>query len=186
MTLVEEGKVSTARIDDAVKRILRVKFAMGLMDKSQSVLADRSLWKSFGSAKHRRIARECVRESLVLLKNENKALPMSKHLRRIHVGGKSADDIGNQCGGWTISWQGQSGNITSGGSTILQSIRNTVSNNTKVTYVKDGASSAADCLAHFLPLLLHKAGTGTDGRKKLAGCGIASPPLIVEATLRFL
>jgi beta-glucosidase len=185
-TLVEEGKVPTARIDDAVKRILRVKFAMGLMDKSQSVLADRSLWKSFGSAKHRRIARECVRESLVLLKNENKALPMSKHLRRIHVGGKSADDIGNQCGGWTISWQGQSGNITSGGSTILQSIRNTVSNNTKVTYVKDGASSAADCLAHFLPLLLHKAGTGTDGRKKLAGCGIASPPLIVEATLRFL
>ena len=125
-----------------MKRILRVKFAMGLMDKSKSLLADRSLWKSFGSAEHRQVARECVRESLVLLKNENKALPMSKQLKRIHVGGKSADDIGNQCGGWTITWQGQSGNVTSGGTTILQAIRNTVSKNTQVTYAKDGTGAA--------------------------------------------
>jgi beta-glucosidase len=141
-TLVNEGKVPMARIDDAVRRILRVKFAMGLMDKSRSVLADRSLWKSFGSAEHRQVARECVRQSLVLLKNEKKALPVSKQLKRIHVAGKNADDIGNQCGGWTIPWQGASGNVTTGGTTILQAIRNTVTKPTQVTYANDGSGAA--------------------------------------------
>jgi beta-glucosidase len=141
-TLVNEGKVPLARINDAAKRILRVKFAMGLMDKSRSVLADRSLWKNFGSAEHRQVARECVRQSVVLLKNENKTLPMSKQIKRIHVGGKSADDIGNQCGGWTITWQGQSGNVTPGGTTILQAIKNTASKSTQVTYAKDGSGAA--------------------------------------------
>jgi beta-glucosidase len=84
-----------ARIDDAVTRILRVKFAMGLMDKSRSPLADKRLHKTFGSAEHRQVARECVRQSLVLLKNEKKTLPLSQKVARIHVGGKSADDIGN-------------------------------------------------------------------------------------------
>ena len=96
-----------SRIDDAVTRILRVKFAMGLMDRSRSQLADRSLQKSFGSPEHRAVARQAVRQSLVLLKNERKALPLSKTAARIHVAGKSADDIGNQCGGWTIDWQGR-------------------------------------------------------------------------------
>ena len=105
--LVKEGKVPMSRIDDAVRRILIVKFSMGLMDKKRNHLADRSLHKSFGSAEHRQVARECVRESLVLLKNDGKALPISKKLARIHVGGKSADDIGNQCGGWTVAWQGR-------------------------------------------------------------------------------
>jgi beta-glucosidase len=141
-SLVDEGKVPMSRIDDAVKRILRVKFAMGLMDKSRSVLADKSLWKSFGSAEHRQVARQCVRESLVLLKNERKALPVSKQLNRIHVAGKSADDIGNQCGGWTIPWQGASGNVTTGGTTILQAIRNTAAKSTQVTYAKDGSGAA--------------------------------------------
>jgi beta-glucosidase len=140
--LVSEGKVPMARIDDAVKRILRVKFAMGLMDKSRSVLADRKLWKTFGSAEHRQVARECVRQSVVLLKNEKKALPISKQLKRIHVAGKSADDIGNQCGGWTIAWQGASGNVTTGGTAILQAIRNTVSKSTQVTFAKDGSGAA--------------------------------------------
>jgi beta-glucosidase len=130
-----------ARIDDAVTRILRVKFAMGLMDKKRSPLADRSLHKTFGSAPHRQVARECVRQSLVLLKNENKALPLSKNVARIHVGGKSADDIGNQCGGWTIEWQGKSGNVTPGGTTILKAIQNTVSTATKVTFSRDGAGA---------------------------------------------
>ena len=136
--LVNEGKVPMSRIDDAVRRILRVKFAMGLMDKSRSQLANRSLHQTFGSAAHRRVARECVRQSLVLLKNQRKTLPLSKTLARIHVGGKCADDIGNQCGGWTIDWQGKSGNVTTGGTTILRAIQNTVSPASKVTFSKDG------------------------------------------------
>jgi len=136
--LVNEGRVPISRIDDAVTRILRVKLAMGLMDKSRSPLADRRLHRSFGSAEHRRVARECVRESLVLLKNEKKILPLSKKIARIHVGGRSADDIGNQCGGWTIDWQGKSGNITTGGTTILKAIQDAVSPATKVTFSADG------------------------------------------------
>src|SRR4029079_13899519 len=129
--LVKEGRVPMSRIDDAVKRILRVKFAMGLMDNARNHLSDKQLQKSFGSAEHRQVARECVRESLVQLKNENKALPISKKLARIHVAGKRADDIGNQCGGWTVTWQGESGNVTTGGTTILKAIENTVPKNMK-------------------------------------------------------
>jgi beta-glucosidase len=136
--LVEEGKVPVSRIDDAVTRILRVKFAMGLMDKNHSVFADRSLHKKFGSAEHREAARRAVRQSLVLLKNEKKTLPISKKIAHIHVGGKIANDIGNQCGGWTIEWQGQSGNVTTGGTTILKAIKNTVFADTRVTFSKDG------------------------------------------------
>ncbi|MGO9270299.1 MAG: glycoside hydrolase family 3 protein [Terriglobia bacterium] len=136
--LVQEGKVPMSRIDDAVKRILRVKAAMGLLDKSRSVLADRTLWKSFGSPEHRQVARQAVRESVVLLKNDGRTLPLSKQAVWIHVAGKSADDIGNQCGGWTIKWQGQSGDVTPGGTTILAAIRKAVGPNTKVTFSKDG------------------------------------------------
>ena len=141
LELVRENRVPLSRIDDAVKRILRVKFAMGLMDKGRSPLADRKLHQSFGSPEHRQVARECVRQSLVLLKNKNRTLPISKRLKRIHVAGSSGNDIGNQCGGWTISWQGKSGNITTGGTTILQAIQDTVSQNTNVTFSKDGSGS---------------------------------------------
>ena len=140
--LVGEGKVPMSRIDDAVTRILRVKFAMGLMDPKRSQLADRSLQKSFGSPEHRAVARQAVRESMVLLKNDKKLLPLSKKTARIHVGGKNADDIGNQCGGWTIDWQGKSGPITPGGTTILAAIKGAVSKDTKVTFSKDGEGAA--------------------------------------------
>ncbi|HEX5733197.1 MAG TPA: glycoside hydrolase family 3 N-terminal domain-containing protein [Blastocatellia bacterium] len=145
VALVKEGRVPMSRIDDAVRRILRVKFAMGLMDKQRNHLADRSLHKSFGSAEHRQVARESVRQSVVLLKNEKRALPIRKSLARIHVAGKSADNIGNQCGGWTVAWQGQSGEVTTGGTTILKAIRDTVSKSTKVTFSADGTgASGAD------------------------------------------
>ena len=136
--LVQEGKVPMSRIDDAVTRILRVKFAMGLMDEKRSQLADRGLHKSFGSAEHRAVARQAVRESLVLLKNQGKVLPLSKKAARIHVSGKNADDIGNQCGGWTIDWQGKSGAVTPGGTTILAALRNT---GAQVTFSKDGSGA---------------------------------------------
>jgi beta-glucosidase len=143
LELVREKRVEMSRIDDAVTRILRVKFAMGLMD-GRSNLADRKLHASFGSAAHRQAARECVRETLVMLKNEKRILPVSKKLNRLHVAGKSADDIGNQCGGWTISWQGKSGPQTTGGTTILEAIKQTVSPQTMITYSADGSNAAGD------------------------------------------
>jgi beta-glucosidase len=139
--LVQDGNVPMSRIDDAVTRILRVKCAMGLLDKSRSQLADRNLWNQFGSAEHRAVARQAVRESLVLLKNAGKVLPLSKQAARIHVAGKNADDIGNQCGGWTIDWQGRSGDVTTGGTTILTAIKNAVSSDTQVTFSRDGTGA---------------------------------------------
>jgi len=140
--LVEEGVVPMSRINDAVTRILRVKCAMGLLDKDRSQLADRSLWASFGSDEHRQVARQAVRESQVLLKNENRTLPLSRKVKRIHMAGDSADNIGNQCGGWTIDWQGKSGEVTTGGTTILEAIKNSVSADTRVTYSRDGTGAA--------------------------------------------
>ena len=139
--LVEEGNVPMSRIDDAVTRILRVKFAMGLMDKDRSPEADRALHKDFGSPQHRALAREAVRKSVVLLKNNSRTLPISKQVKRIHLAGKSADNIGNQCGGWTILWQGQSGSVTPGGTTIMQAVQATVSDDTEVTYSLDGTGA---------------------------------------------
>jgi beta-glucosidase len=140
--LVQDGRVPMERIDDAVTRILRVKAAMGLFDKNRSPLADRTLHKSFGSPEHREVAREAVRKSLVLLKNDDQTLPLSKKLARIHLAGKCADDIGNQCGGWTIEWQGKSGNVTTGGTTVLTAIKNAVAEGTQVTFSKDGTGAA--------------------------------------------
>ena len=145
--LVTEGRVSMARIDDAVKRILRVKAAMGLLDPKRSHLADRELWKRSASTEHRQVARELVRQSVVVLKNDGETLPISKQVRRIHVAGKSADDLGNQCGGWTINWQGKGGNMTPGGTTILTAIRQAVSKGTEVTFSVDGAGAGGASLA---------------------------------------
>ena len=137
--LVGEGKIPQSRIDDAVKRILRIKFRMNLFEKPY--LTDRTLTAQVGSAEHREVARECVRESMVLLKNDNKVLPLSKELKRIHLAGKGVNDIGIQCGGWTIAWQGKEGDVTPGGTTIEKGIENTVSKSTKVTYSADGTGA---------------------------------------------
>jgi len=135
---VRDGQVPMARIDDAVTRILRTKFAMGLMDAKRSPLADRALHNAFGSEGHREVARQCVRASLVLLKNDNQALPLANNAAHIHVAGKSADDLGNQCGGWTIRWQGASGRPTDG-TTILEAVQRAVSSKTRVTTSLDGS-----------------------------------------------
>jgi beta-glucosidase len=139
--LVEEGVVPISRIDDAVTRILRVKCAMGLLDKNRSHLAYRGLRNKFGSDEHREVAREAVRKSLVLLKNEACVLPISKQVSHIHIAGKNADNLGNQCGGWTIDWQGGSGEVTAGGTTILAAVKNNVSDDTKVTFSLDGTEA---------------------------------------------
>ncbi|HEV2692628.1 MAG TPA: glycoside hydrolase family 3 N-terminal domain-containing protein [Verrucomicrobiae bacterium] len=137
--LVAEGKVSPARIDDAVKRILRIKFAMGLFE---STATDPKLTAAIGSPAHRAVARECVRNSLVLLKNDRHVLPLSKNIRRVAVVGVAADDLGIQCGGWTIDWQGGSGNITHGGTTLLAAIKQTVSPETQVIFSPDAGNLA--------------------------------------------
>jgi len=138
--LVKANRVPMSRIDDAVTRILRVKAAMGLLEPTFSPKADRSLLDSFGSASHRAVAREAVRKSLVLLKNERNALPIAATAKRIHVAGRSADDIGNQCGGWTIQWQGESGPVTQG-TTVLGAIRQHVKVSSKVSYSVDGTGA---------------------------------------------
>ena len=132
-SLVQQGKVSQERIDDAVSRILRVKFKLGLFERPYT---DRSLTAHIGSAAHRAVAWECVRRSIVLLNKKDRILPVPKENIKIHVAGKNADDLGNQCGGWTISWQGSSGDITTG-TTILEGIRQAAPNAT-VSYSVDG------------------------------------------------
>jgi beta-glucosidase len=118
-SLVSEGKINTFRVDDAVRRILTTKFKLGLFERP---FCDRSLLPQVGSQEHRSVARQCVRESMVLLKKKDGILPLRKTNARILVAGSNADDIGNQCGGWTIYWQGRSGNITTG-TTILQGMK---------------------------------------------------------------
>ena len=132
---VTNGHVTMARIDDANRRILTKKFELGLFEKP---LTDRSYTSTVGSAAHRSLARQAVRESQVLLKNSANVLPLAKDNNKIFVAGKNADNIGNQCGGWTISWQGSSGNVTPG-TTILQGIRAAAGSGTTVTYNQRGS-----------------------------------------------
>ena len=120
---VELGTVSISRIDDAVRRILSVKYASGLFEKPRPAHREWSNHASFGSEEHRQVARKAVRKSLVLLKNTNNILPLNKHAR-ILVAGKNADNLGHQCGGFTICWQGVSGNDEiEGGTSIWQGIK---------------------------------------------------------------
>lgn len=102
---VKSGEISHARLDDAVRRILRVKMRAGLWDKKPSERAFAADQSVVGSAEHRAIARQAVRESLVLLKNTNKVLPINPS-KTILVAGDGANNIGKQAGGWSVWWQG--------------------------------------------------------------------------------
>ncbi|CAN6346639.1 unnamed protein product [Urochloa humidicola] len=134
--LVEKGEIPISRIDDAVERILRVKFISGVFEHPFS---DQSLLDTVGCKEHRLLAREAVCKSLVLLKNgkdhKEPFLPLDKNAKRILVAGTHADDIGYQCGGWTIAWHGDSGKITIGTS-ILEAIQESLGVQTKVVYEK--------------------------------------------------
>jgi beta-glucosidase len=135
--LVAEGKISQARIDDAVRRILRAKFQTRVFEHPY---ASPKLMSKLGSPAHRKVARECVRQSLVLLKNERFALPCSAKTGSITVVGKAADDLGVQCGGWTIDWQGKTGQVTAGGTTIWAGLKRALAPSVKLTYSPDGSA----------------------------------------------
>ncbi|MER6443089.1 glycoside hydrolase family 3 N-terminal domain-containing protein [Streptomyces sp. NPDC001185] len=134
-TLVDEtnaGRVTTKRIDDAVSRILTQKFRLGLFEKPY---ADTSGASRIGSTAHRAVAREAAAESQVLLKNSAGVLPLKKS-QKVYVAGSNADDLGNQTGGWTITWQGSSGKNTVG-TTILEGMKRAGGD---VTYSKDASA----------------------------------------------
>jgi beta-glucosidase len=131
---VTAGRVSKARIDDAVARILRTKSELGLFEHPFASLSD---VHEVGSPSHRAVARKAAAESQALLKNADGALPLDKHAN-VYVAGRNADNIGNQAGGWTIAWQGISGDIIPG-TTILEGIRE-VAPDATVTYSADASA----------------------------------------------
>lgn len=103
---VKAGTIPMERLDDAVRRVLRVKFRMGLFEKpkpSRRALGGR--FDLLGAPEHRAVARQAVRESLVLLKNQGGVLPLDPR-KRILVAGGAADNLSQQTGGWTLTWQG--------------------------------------------------------------------------------
>ncbi|EPS62891.1 hypothetical protein M569_11897 [Genlisea aurea] len=135
---VKNNIIPMSRIDDAVKRILRVKFVMGLFENP---MADYTLANQLGSQEHRELAREAVRKSLVLLKNGKNGnrplIPLSKKATRILVSGTHADNLGYQCGGWTVEWQGVKGNDQIIGTTILSAVRSAVVPSTEVVFAEN-------------------------------------------------
>ena len=138
---VNKSQISMERIDDAVTRILTVKYELGLIDHPESAYANKDLQSEFGSQEHRNVARTAVAKSLVLLKNtqtENDSTIMLdlKNMKNLAVVGEAADDIGIQCGGWTISWQGSTGNITQG-TTIFEGLRE-VGQDKNIDYYANG------------------------------------------------
>lgn len=125
---VQRGSVSKKRIDEAVSRILKVKLAYGLFEKPRPQERAWSNHASFGSSEHRSVAREAVRKSLVLLKNQNSLLPLAKNAR-VLVAGKNANNLGHQCGGFSIVWQGTCGNeMVEGGTSVWEGIRQVAAN----------------------------------------------------------
>jgi beta-glucosidase len=131
LELVKEGKVPVSRIDDAVRRILRVKYAVGLFEDPYP---DRSLEKDFASEKSSALNRRVAQESITLLKNEQQLLPLSKDVR-ILVTGPTANLLSSLNSGWTITWQGNEEALYPKEKwTILEAIERAVTS-TKVTYV---------------------------------------------------
>jgi len=130
---VKNGDIPESRVNEAVHRILRVKFALGLFEHP---MPDTKYQSTVRSLEHLDLARQAVRESLVLLKNGNNVLPLKKDTPVIFIAGEGADDIGLQTGGWTLQWQGVKGNNEEG-TTILSGIRAAVSPDTRIEFNRD-------------------------------------------------
>jgi beta-glucosidase len=156
---VERGDVPASRIDDAVARILRVKFALGLFERPHT---DPGLLARVGCPDHRALAREAVRRSVVLLRNEGEALPR-RAPGLILVAGEAGDDLGPQCGGWTIKWQGVSGRNATEGTTILEGLQQTAPLGTRLEFNRFGRfdhvtdAAGAPLTADLGVVVLHEA-----------------------------
>jgi beta-glucosidase len=133
--LVESGRVTPARIDDAVRRILTQKKRFGIWERP---FTDRALTAEIGSPAHRAVARAAVAKSLVVLKNDGGVLPLTKS-GRVHLAGFRADDMGVQCGGWSTAWRGHRGAITPG-TTIRQGLTEAVGAG-RLDFSKDGSGA---------------------------------------------
>ena len=132
VSAVENGDIRESRIDDAVRRILRAKFALGFFDKENEVVEIPR--EVIGGVAHRTLAREAVAQSLVLLKNEESVLPLRESVKRIRVAGSAAHNIGKQTGAWTVEWQGAEGNHLAGATSILDGIRARAGTTTAIEY----------------------------------------------------
>jgi beta-glucosidase len=134
---VKAGRVPRARINDAVRRILTKKFELGLFEHP---FTDRRNLDEVGSAAHHALARRAAAKSQVLLKNDSGTLPIDRE-RDVYVAGSNAHNIGNQAGGWTLTWQGGSTNVIPG-TTILDGIRAHADGD--VTYSEDASAPIPD------------------------------------------
>jgi len=130
---VEIGDIPESRVDEAVRRILRVKFSLGLFEHP---MPDMKYQATIRSHEHLDLARQAVRESLVLLKNENDVLPLDKGTPVIFITGEGANDIGLQSGGWTLEWEGKKGNENEG-TTILSGIRKVAGTDARIEFSRD-------------------------------------------------
>lgn len=130
--LVKNGKVDIKLVDDAVKRILRVKFRMGLFDDPYKYCNEEREKNEIYSKKNQAIAREVAKKSIVLLKNETKLLPINKNIKSIAVIGPLANDKDTPIGNWRA--QGMKNSAVS----LLEGIKNSIGSNTKIIYQKGG------------------------------------------------
>lgn len=147
--VVADGRIPMSRIDDAVRRILRVKVRFGLFERVRPGERRWANHAGFGGAEHRAVAREAVRKSLVLLAHDGQVLPVAR-TARVLVAGKNADNRGHQCGGFTVAWQGVSGNDQiEGGTSIWEGIRAVAPG---ATLSVDGA--AADPAQHDVAIVV--------------------------------
>ena len=133
-TAVNNGDIPESRLDEAVRRILRVKFALGLFERP---MPDPKYQATVRAREHLELARQAVRESLVLLRNENNILPLSKTASVIFVAGEGANDLGLQSGGWTLEWQGKTGNDNEG-TTIFSGLRAALDSGSQIEFNRDG------------------------------------------------
>lgn len=131
---VKRGDIPQERIDDAVSRILRAKFALGLFDDADKHIS----LDEIGSKGHRSLARLAVAQSLVLLKNDASVLPIKNSTKHIRVVGSAADNVGRQVGAWTVEWQGIDGNWLPGSTSILEGIKKRAGDSVKVEFEAGG------------------------------------------------
>jgi beta-glucosidase len=168
---VDSGDISEERIDDAVRRILTVKFMMGLFENPY---ANEEQLELIGSDAHRELARQAVAASQVLLKNENDALPLASSVESVFIAGAAADDIGRQSGGWTIEWQGLNGDITRG-TTIREAIEASVGEGTDVEFDRfgemDGHASVGIAVVGEMP---YAEGVGDQEEPELSSADIST------------